>query len=114
VLVLRFGRKNWVWEPLLAVLLVIATWSAWPVGQAVPVTVLVLFAGIAIASLLTIGRNAGAVRRRHEMCHTLPVATVFVTLSPALTPRSRRSGTSLERPQGCSFTMAPRKPNPSD
>jgi quinoprotein glucose dehydrogenase len=57
VLVLRFARKNWVWYPLLAILLVIATWSAWLVSQAVPLTVLVLFAAVAIASLLTLWRN---------------------------------------------------------
>jgi quinoprotein glucose dehydrogenase len=57
VLVLRFARKNWVWYSLLAILLVIATWSAWLISQAVPVTVLVLFAAVAIASLLTLWRN---------------------------------------------------------
>jgi len=57
VLVFKFARKNWVWYPLLAILLVIATWSAWLVSQATPVTVLVLFAAVAIASLLTLVRN---------------------------------------------------------
>jgi hypothetical protein len=57
VLVLKFARKNWLWYPLLAVLLVTATWSAWLVSQTTSVTVLVLFAAVAIASLLTLGRN---------------------------------------------------------
>jgi PQQ enzyme repeat len=43
--------------PLLAILLVIATWLAWLVSQATPVTVLVLFAAVAIAWLSSLGRN---------------------------------------------------------
>jgi hypothetical protein len=57
VLVFKFARKNWVWYPLLAILLVTATWSAWLLSQARSVTVLVLFAAVAIASLLTLMRN---------------------------------------------------------
>jgi quinoprotein glucose dehydrogenase len=57
VLVLTFARKNWLWYPLLAVLLVIATWSTWLVSQTTSVTVLVLFAAVAIASLLTLVRS---------------------------------------------------------
>ena len=57
VLVLKFARKNWLWYPLLAILVVTATWSAWLVTQATLVSVLVLFAAVAIASLLTLGRN---------------------------------------------------------
>jgi hypothetical protein len=57
VLVLKFARKNWVWYPLLAILLVIATWSAWLASQATPLTVLLLFAAAAIAWLLSLGRN---------------------------------------------------------
>jgi quinoprotein glucose dehydrogenase len=57
VLVVKFARKNWVWYALLAILLVIATWSAWLVSQLTLVTVLVLFAAVAIASLLTLGRR---------------------------------------------------------
>jgi hypothetical protein len=57
VLVLKFARKNWVWYPLLAILLVMATWSAWLVSQATLVTVLVLLAAVAIAWLVTLGRN---------------------------------------------------------
>jgi hypothetical protein len=56
-LVFKFARKNWVWYPLLAILLVTATWSAWLLSQARSVTVLVLFAAVAIASLLTLMRN---------------------------------------------------------
>ena len=57
VLVVKFARKNWLWYPLLAILLLIATWSAWLVTQTTSVTVLVLFAAVAIASLVTLGRN---------------------------------------------------------
>jgi hypothetical protein len=57
VLVLKFARKNWVWYPLLAILLLIATWSAWLVSQATPVTVLALFAAAGIAWLLSLGRK---------------------------------------------------------
>jgi len=57
VLVLKFARKNWVWYPLLAILVVIATWSAWLVSQATPMTVLVFFAAVIIAWLLTLGRR---------------------------------------------------------
>jgi hypothetical protein len=57
LLVLKFARKNWVWYPLLAIPLVIATWSAWLVSQAASVTVLALLAAVAIASLLTLLRN---------------------------------------------------------
>jgi cell division protein FtsW (lipid II flippase) len=57
VLVLKFARKNWLWYPLLAILLLIATWLVWLVAQTTSVTVLVLFAAVAIASLLTLGRN---------------------------------------------------------
>jgi hypothetical protein len=66
VLVLKFARKNWLWYPLLAVLLMIATWSAWLVSQTTLVTVLVLLAAVAIASLLTLGRNRNWRRRSHE------------------------------------------------
>ncbi len=65
VLVLKFARKNWVWYPLLAILVVIATWSAWLVSQTKPVTLLVLFAAVAIAWLLTLGRNR-RLRRSQE------------------------------------------------
>jgi quinoprotein glucose dehydrogenase len=57
VLVLKFARKNWLWYPLLASLLLIATWSAWLVSQATSVTGLVLVAAVAIAWLLSLWRN---------------------------------------------------------
>ena len=38
VLVLTFARKNWVWYPLLAILLLIATWLAWLVSQTTPLS----------------------------------------------------------------------------
>jgi hypothetical protein len=57
VLVLTFAGKNWVWYPLLAILLLIATWLAWLLSQATPITLLVLSAAVAIAWLLSLGRN---------------------------------------------------------
>jgi predicted tellurium resistance membrane protein TerC len=69
VLVFKFAQKNWVWYPLLAILLVIATWSAWLASQSTPMTLLVLFGAVAIASLLTLWRNR---KRRKAHARDVP------------------------------------------
>jgi hypothetical protein len=66
----------------------------------VPVTVLVLFAAVAIASLLTLGRNRKWRKSQHEMF----VATVFVTLSPAFTQVDGVLRHHSSAHKGCSFT----------
>ena len=57
LLVLRLARKNWFWYPLLAILIIIATWVAWIVSQSIPMSLLTMFVAVAIAWLLTLGRN---------------------------------------------------------
>jgi hypothetical protein len=59
-LVFRFAYKNWLWYALLAILIVIATWAAWLASQSLSVTLLALFAAVAIAWLLTLGRKRRA------------------------------------------------------
>jgi hypothetical protein len=56
-LVFKFVHKNWLWYGLLAILIVIGTWVAWLVSQAFAVSLLAMFAAVAIAWLLTLGRN---------------------------------------------------------
>ena len=57
LLVIRLARKNWFWYPLLAILIIIATWGVWIVSQSIPMSVLTMFVAVAIAWLLTLGRN---------------------------------------------------------
>ena len=57
LLVIRLARKNWFWYPLLAILIIIATWGAWIVSQSILISVLTMFVAVAIAWLLTLGRN---------------------------------------------------------
>jgi quinoprotein glucose dehydrogenase len=57
LLVFRLARKNWLWYPLLAILIIIATWVAWIASQSIPVSLLTMFVAVAIAWLLTLGRN---------------------------------------------------------
>jgi hypothetical protein len=56
-LVVRLARKNWFWYPLLAILIVIATWVAWITSQSIPVSLLTMFVAVVIAWLVTLGRN---------------------------------------------------------
>jgi glucan phosphoethanolaminetransferase (alkaline phosphatase superfamily) len=64
LLVFRLARKNWFWYPLLAILIIIATWAAWIVSQSILMSLLTMFLAVAIAWLLTLGRNrrSGAAR----------------------------------------------------
>jgi hypothetical protein len=64
LLVIRLGHKNWFWYPLLAILIIIATWAAWIVSQSILMSLLTMFLAVAIAWLLTLGRNrrSGAAR----------------------------------------------------
>jgi hypothetical protein len=57
LLVVRLARKNWFWYPLLAISIIIATWVAWIGSQSIPVSLLTLFVAVAVAWLLTLGRN---------------------------------------------------------
>jgi quinoprotein glucose dehydrogenase len=57
LLVIRLARKNWFWYPLLAILIIIATWGAWIVSQLILMSLLTMFLAVAIALLLTLGRN---------------------------------------------------------
>ncbi|HEX2243623.1 MAG TPA: hypothetical protein VHK27_10280, partial [Gammaproteobacteria bacterium] len=57
LLVSRVARKNWLWYPLLAILIIIATWVAWIASQPITVSLLTMFVAVAIAWLLTLGRN---------------------------------------------------------
>ena len=57
LLVIRLARKNWFWYPLLAILIIIATWGAWILSQSIPVSLLTMFLAVAIAWLLTLRRN---------------------------------------------------------
>jgi hypothetical protein len=54
---LRLARKNWFWYPLLALLIIIATWVAWIASQSIPVSLLTMFMAVVIAWLVTRGRN---------------------------------------------------------
>ena len=57
LLILKLARKNWFWYPLLAILDIVATWVAWIASQSIPASLLTLFVAVAIAWLLTLGRN---------------------------------------------------------
>jgi quinoprotein glucose dehydrogenase len=57
LLVFRLARKNWFWYPLLAILIITATWVAWIASQSILVSLLTLFAAVTVAWLLTLGRN---------------------------------------------------------
>jgi hypothetical protein len=57
VLIFRLARKNWFWYPLLAILIIIATWWAWIASQSILMSLLTMFLAVAIAWLLTLGRN---------------------------------------------------------
>jgi quinoprotein glucose dehydrogenase len=57
LLVIRLARKNWFWYPLLAISVVGATWVAWIASQSIPVSSLTLFVAVAVAWLVTRGRN---------------------------------------------------------
>jgi hypothetical protein len=51
------ARKNWFWYPLLAISVVGATWVAWIASQSIPVSSLTLVVAVAVAWLVTRGRN---------------------------------------------------------
>ena len=57
LLVVRLAPKNYIWYPLLALLIVIATWVAWIASQSILVSLLTMFVALAIAWPLTLGRN---------------------------------------------------------
>jgi quinoprotein glucose dehydrogenase len=57
LLVFRLAGKNWFWYPLLAILIIIVTWMAWIASQSIPVSLLTLFVAVAVAWLVTRGRN---------------------------------------------------------
>jgi hypothetical protein len=57
LLVVRLAPKNWFWYPLIALLIVIATWVAWMASQSIPVSLLTMFVAVAVAWLVTLGRN---------------------------------------------------------
>jgi quinoprotein glucose dehydrogenase len=57
LLVIRLARKNWFWYPLLAISVVGATWVAWIASQSIPVSSLTLVVAVAVAWLVTRGRN---------------------------------------------------------
>jgi hypothetical protein len=57
LLVFRLAHKNWLWYPLLATLILIATWVAWIVSQSILMSLLTMFVAVAIAWLLTLLRN---------------------------------------------------------
>jgi hypothetical protein len=57
LLVVRLARKNWFWYPLLAILIIVATWVAWIASQSILVSLLAMFVAVAVAWLLTVGRN---------------------------------------------------------
>jgi quinoprotein glucose dehydrogenase len=56
-LVVKLARRNWFWYPILAILIVIATWISWLIAQTTLNALLVMLAAIIIAWLLTIGRK---------------------------------------------------------
>jgi quinoprotein glucose dehydrogenase len=57
LLIWKLARRNWFWYPLLAILVVIATWVAWIASQSIAVSLLTLFVAVVIAWLVTLGRN---------------------------------------------------------
>jgi quinoprotein glucose dehydrogenase len=57
LLVFRLAPKNWLWYPLLAILIIIATWVAWIASQSIRVSLLTMFVAVAIGWLLTLVRN---------------------------------------------------------
>jgi len=57
LLVFRFAHKHWLWYALLAMLIIVATWVGWLISQAIPVSLLVMFAALALAWLLSVGRK---------------------------------------------------------
>ena len=57
LLILKLAPKNWFWYPLLAILTVVATWVAWIASQSIPVSLLTMLVAVAVAWLLTLGRN---------------------------------------------------------
>jgi hypothetical protein len=57
LLAFRLAHKNWLWYPLLVILILIATWVAWIASQSIPVSLLTMFVAVAIAWLLTLVRN---------------------------------------------------------
>jgi hypothetical protein len=57
LLIWKLARRNWFWYPLLIILIVIATWVAWIASQSMLVSLLTLFVAMAIAWLMTRGRN---------------------------------------------------------
>jgi quinoprotein glucose dehydrogenase len=57
LLIFKLAPKNWFWYPLLAILTVVATWVAWIASQSISVSLLTMFVAVAIAWILTLGRN---------------------------------------------------------
>ena len=57
LLVFRFAHKHWLWYALLASLIIVATWVAWLMSQAIAVSLLAMFAALALAWLLSVGRK---------------------------------------------------------
>jgi hypothetical protein len=57
LLIFKLAPKNWFWYPLLAILTVVATWVAWIASQSIPVSLLTMLVAVAVAWLLTLGRN---------------------------------------------------------
>jgi quinoprotein glucose dehydrogenase len=57
LLLFRLARKNWFWYPLLAILIIIATWVAWIASQSTLVSLLTLFVALTVAWLVSLGRN---------------------------------------------------------
>jgi quinoprotein glucose dehydrogenase len=56
-LVFRLARKSWFWYPLLAILIIMATWMTWIASQAISLSLLTTLVAIAIAWLFTLGRH---------------------------------------------------------
>jgi quinoprotein glucose dehydrogenase len=56
-LVVRLARKNWFWYPLLFILVIVATWVTWIASQSALVSLLTTSVAVAIAWLLSRGRN---------------------------------------------------------
>ena len=57
LLIWKLARRNWFWYPLLAILIIIATWVAWIASQSMLVSLLTLVVAVAVAWLVTLGRN---------------------------------------------------------
>jgi quinoprotein glucose dehydrogenase len=55
--VFNLAPKNWFWYPLLTVLAVAVAWAAWVFTQSTLIAVLVMITTVAVAWLLTLGRN---------------------------------------------------------